>query len=77
MRLKQATVEGKVVKVGGFVGFKTDSEYAGEVVEIYMNDWGREVLIIWNPDGFVGGMGYHGNTTMEVPAENCWIFAGY
>jgi hypothetical protein len=73
MRLKQAVIGGKVLKVGSWVGFKSGLEQRGEITDISMNDWGREILTIWNPDGIEGGFGYHGNTTIFLPAEDCWI----
>jgi hypothetical protein len=71
MRLKQAVVEGKVVRVGNFVGFKIDVEQGGEITDIEMNDWGREILTIWNPDGF-NGCRFPGETTVSLPASDCW-----
>jgi hypothetical protein len=70
MRLKEATVEGRVVRVGDVVGVKADFETYGEIIEIKMNDWGRTVLQLWNPDGE-----FYGNLQVMdgVPEDKCWI----
>jgi hypothetical protein len=68
MRLKEATVEGRVVKLGDEVGVKADFETYGKIIEIAMDGWGRNVLSLWNPDGE-----FYGMTVMEVPESKCWI----
>lgn len=67
MRMKQTTVEGKVVRVGDVVGVKRDFETAGEIVAINMGDWGTDILTLENEDGF------YQPAFFDVPAEKCWI----
>lgn len=70
MRLKEAVVEGRVVKVGDVVGVKADFETYGEITRIYMNDWGRTVLQLFNIDGE-----FYGNQQVMdgVPEDRVWI----
>ena len=69
MRLKEATVDGRVVRVGDVVGVKADFETWGEIQRIYMNSWGNTVLSLWNPGGE-----FYGMTVIDgVPENNCWI----
>jgi hypothetical protein len=62
-----ALVEGKEVKVGDFVGFKSDIEQYGEITAIKGN-----TLTLYHPDGFdgeyIGGENYY-----IVDCRNCWL----
>ena len=50
-----ATVEGKIVKVGDSVGFKSDFEQRGRIQEIRRNDYnGKYELVLFNERGFGG-----------------------
>lgn len=62
-----AIVEGKIVKVGDWVGFKSDIEQSGKIIKIK----GKE-LTLENLNGFSGD--YIGGQTITVElASDCWI----
>lgn len=72
--MNTATVDGKQVKVGDYVRFKSDVEQGGTIVKI-----GREqrfigsvtVLTLESKNGFHGD--YIGGQTMTVvDASDCW-----
>lgn len=68
-----ATVEGKQVKVGDYVGFKSDIEQYGKIIGIWPASTGRgKVLLVENKDGFSGDY-IGGETTTEVHASDCWV----
>ncbi len=64
-----AQVEGTVVKVGDVVGFKSDVEQAGEIVEI--NGKRLKLKSIYD-EGFDGDY-ISGNDFTVVDASECWI----
>jgi len=67
----QATVDGQVVKVGDYVGFKSDVEQYGKIVEIKQSYMGAS-LVLENASGFSGG--YIGGQTITTElARDCWI----
>lgn len=67
-----ATVQGKTVKVGDVVGFKSDIEQHGRIVEIRRNMLGYTELVLENKHGFSGH--YIGGQTKTVEmASDCWI----
>lgn len=62
-----AYVEGKEVKVGDWVCFKSDIEQSGKIVEIRGN-----MLYLENENGFSGD--YIGGETFTTElASDCWI----
>lgn len=62
-----AIVEGKIVKVGDWVGFKSDIEQSGKIIKIK----GKE-LTLENLNGFSGDYIGGQTTTVEL-ASDCWI----
>jgi hypothetical protein len=62
-----AQVEGKTVKVGDYVGFKSDIEQTGKIVKIKGN-----TLILHNPDGFEGDY-LDGDEYTSEDANDCWL----
>ena len=67
-----ATVEGRQVNVGDWVGFKSDIEQSGKVVAIKQDRYRGAILVLNNPGGFSGE--YIGGETMtEVDARDCWV----
>ncbi len=71
-KISSATVEGTTVKVGDCVGFKSDFEQTGEIIEINRVEYRGVVLTLRNPNGFGGEYLRHAKTT-KVRAEDCWI----
>ena len=70
--MKTAMVEGKVVKVGDWVGFKCDIEQGGQIVDIKNAGFGRTVLVLENKNGFIGEY-IGGETRTEEDADRCWV----
>lgn len=66
-----ATVDGKQVTVGEWVGFKSDIEQSGRIAEIYRRN-GRDYLVLDNPSGFEGEY-IRGAKTITIRAEDAWI----
>ena len=65
-----ATVDGKTVKVGDWVGFKSDIEQSGQIVEIKKSYMGHS-LVLENRHGFQGD--YIGGETITTQlARDCW-----
>jgi len=62
-----AQVDGKTVKIGDRVSFKSDVEQGGEIIAIAGN-----VLTLNNPHGFHGEY-IGGQTVTTVRASDCWI----
>ena len=62
-----AQVDGKTVKVGDFVHFKSDFEQGGTITKIQGNK-----LTLENPDGFGGDYLRYATTTVE-DARDCWL----
>ncbi len=66
-----ATVDGKTVKAGDWVCFKSDIEQCGKVVRVDRDTLGRTVLVLENDNGFEGD--YIGGETRTVElASDCW-----
>lgn len=55
------------IKVGDFVGFKSDHEQGGQVTAI-----NGDMLTLENPNGFSGDYLRYATVTTE-PADRCWI----
>jgi len=66
-----ALVEGQVVKIGDWVGFKADIEQSGKIVAIKQTYAGTS-LTLENTSGFSGD--YIGGDTITTElARDCWI----
>ena len=66
-----ATVEGQTVNIGDWVGFKSDIEQSGKIVDIKSSYMGVS-LILENTSGFSGD--YIGGDTITTElARDCWI----
>jgi hypothetical protein len=64
-------VDGQEVQVGDWVGFKSDIEQSGKIVEIKSSYMGAS-LVLENKSGFQGG--YIGGDTITTElARDCWI----
>jgi hypothetical protein len=67
----KALVEGQEVSVGDYVGFKSDIEQSGKIVEIKKSYIGVS-LVLQNNNGFSGD--YIGGDTITTQlARDCWI----
>jgi hypothetical protein len=67
-----ATVDGQQVKVGDWVGFKSDIEQYGQIIEIKQTNCFGASLVLENKSGFSGG--YIGGETITTErASDCWI----
>lgn len=67
----KATVDGQEVQVGDYVGFKSDIEQSGQIVEIKQSYTGK-ALVLENKHGFSGD--YIGGDTITTQlARDCWI----
>ena len=67
----KALVEGQEVSVGDYVGFKSDIEQSGKIVEIKKTYMGVS-LVLENKHGFSGD--YIGGDTITTQlARDCWI----
>lgn len=69
---KTAIVEGKTVTIGDSVGFKSDFEQSGKIVDIKRSQWGKTVLVLENENGF-GGEYLRYATRTEEDADRCWV----
>ena len=59
------------IKIGDWVGFKSDIEQAGKVTAIHQGQWlGNYILRLENKNGFSGGY-IGGNTTHNINAKDC------
>jgi hypothetical protein len=67
-----AKVDGKTVKVGDVVSFKSDYEQCGRVVGFTTTMMGSDVLILEDLAGF-GGEYLDGATRTQELASDCWI----
>lgn len=66
-----ATIDGQTVKVGDWVGFKSDIEQGGQIIEIKKSYRGVS-LVLENKSGFSGG--YIGGKTITTElASDCWV----
>ena len=67
----KAIVDGQEVQVGDWVGFKSDIEQSGQIVEIKKSYMGAS-LVLENKHGFQGG--YIGGDTITTElASDCWL----
>jgi len=66
-----AQVEGKTVKVGDWVGFKSDVEQLGQIIEIKSSYMGQ-ALVLENKSGFHGDY-IGGQTITTEQARDCWL----
>ena len=67
----KAIVDGQEVQVGDWVGFKSDIEQSGKIVEIKSSYMGAS-LVLENTSGFSGG--YIGGETITTElARDCWL----
>ena len=67
----KAIVDGQEVQVGDWVGFKSDIEQSGKIVEIKSSYMGAS-LVLENTSGFSGG--YIGGDTITTElARDCWV----
>ena len=64
-------VNGQEVKVGDWVGFKSDIEQSGQVVAINRSYMGYR-LTLENKNGFQGGY-IGGKTVTTEEASDCWL----
>jgi len=65
------TVEGVTVNIGDWVGFKSDIEQSGKIVEI-KKTYAGVALVLENKHGFSGD--YIGGDTITTElARDCWI----
>ena len=62
-----AQVDGQTVKIGDWVGFKSDIEQNGRIIKIE-----GDRLYLENPGGFEGDY-IGGQETTVQSARNCWI----
>lgn len=69
-----AIVDGRVVKVGDVVCFKSDYEQTGRIVKVVKSLMGRDVLVLesGSDEGF-GGEYIGGDTITQELASDCWI----
>jgi hypothetical protein len=73
-KMNSVIIEGKEVKVGDWVGFKSDIEQSGRIIKIEVDGWNRQerLLTLVNESGFDGEyIGGDGITT--VWASECWV----
>lgn len=59
------------LKVGDWVGFKSDIEQYGEIIKINRNRFGHTVLTLKSEYGFDGDY-IGGQTTTKINASQCW-----
>jgi hypothetical protein len=65
-------LDGKTVRVGDVVWFKSDHEQAGKITKIEQSGWRNSVMLhLNNPHGF-GGEYLRYATDTVVPAAECW-----
>jgi hypothetical protein len=65
-------VDGVEVKVGDWVGFKSDVEQSGRIAQIIRGGYLGDKLILENENGFSGGYIGGSNQTIEF-AKDCWV----
>lgn len=66
-------IEGQEVKVGDWVGFKSDIEQSGRITAIVKAPYGHGAeLTLRNDNGFDGGY-IGGHTTTTVRSTDCWV----
>jgi hypothetical protein len=73
MITSSAVVDGRIVKVGDCVCFKSDFEQCAEIVEIKRHPITyKHMLVLGNDDGFAGEY-IEGETRHTVAAADCWV----
>ena len=71
-QLSSTMVEGKEIKPGDWVGFKSDIEQGGRIIGIYRDSMRlSSVLILENKNGFDGDY-IGGDTVTHQDARDCW-----
>lgn len=65
--MEKTKVDGKEVKLGDWVHFKSDIEQCGEIIEIH-----NGLLTLWNGDGFEGEH-IEMDRSHIVKAKDCWL----
>ena len=70
--MKTALVEGKKVTIGDYVGFKSDYEQSGKIIDIKFSRFGGKILVLENENGF-GGEYLRYDTKTEVLTTDCWL----
>lgn len=71
--MKSAKVDGGIVKVGDSVGFKSDYEQYGTVIDIKTSNFGKVLVIESSSEDGFGGDYLQGATVTSERAERCWI----
>lgn len=71
MELTSITIDGREVKRGDYVGFKSDVEQSGQVVDIWEDNMRGAMLRLYREYGFEGHY-IGGQTTTVVAAKDCW-----
>lgn len=70
--MQTCKVDGRTVKVGDWVCFKSDIEQAGKIVHIGQGMFGGTQLVLENVNGFHGD--YIGGQVKTVQrAQDCWV----
>lgn len=70
--MQTCVVDGKTVKVGDWVCFKSDIEQCGKIVKIRTDSFGKAELVLERESGFDGD--YIGGETRTVErAADCWV----
>ena len=70
--MTSAIVEGTRVKIGDYVGFKSDIEQSGKIKSIKSAQSGGAELTLEDDDGFHGDY-IGGDTITTVMAVDCWV----
>lgn len=71
-QIMNANVEGKTVKVGDYVCFKSDVEQSGKIIRIEAGRAYGRTLTLENLNGFHGDY-IGGQTVTTVQAADCWV----
>ena len=69
--LDYAIIDGTKIKNGDWVGFKSDTEQYGKVVEIKRGRYST-ILVLENEYGFDGDY-IGGDTRTTMNADECWV----
>ena len=70
--MTSAIVEGTRVKIGDYVGFKSDVEQSGKIKSIRAGYTGQAELTLEDENGFSGDY-IGGQTITTVLAVDCWV----
>ena len=70
-----AFIDGTEVKVGDIVGFKSDIEQAGRIVEITPAKWGngKTLHLVPTSDSGFSGEYIGGSDGYQINASDCWV----